>query len=98
MGKLHNTNQIYSLMSEDCYSKHVMDSGQKISCSCHPQVLEIYNTSRSPQQVRTSREYPYILFNKTTTLLEGYEQRYPKVHCKLHPLLQRESQDSELLA
>ena len=31
-----------------------------------------------------------------TILLEGYEQRYLKVHCKLHNLPQRESQDSEL--
>ena len=31
-----------------------------------------------------------------TILLEGYEQRYLKVHCTLHPLLQGESQDSEL--
>ena len=31
-----------------------------------------------------------------TILLEGYEERYLKVHCKLHPMLQRESQDSEL--
>ena len=31
-----------------------------------------------------------------TILLEGYEQRYSKVHCNLHPLPQRESQHSEL--
>ena len=31
-----------------------------------------------------------------TVLLEGYEQRYSKVHCKLHLLPKRDSQDSEL--
>ena len=31
-----------------------------------------------------------------TILLKGYEQRYLKVHCKLHTLPQGEGQDSEL--
>ena len=37
-----------------------------------------------------------MLFDKKTILLKGYEQGYSEIYCKLHTLLQREGQDSEL--
>ena len=52
--------------------KQIMDSGQKFLALVIPQVLEIYSSSGSPQQIRTSREHPYILLNKETILLEEY--------------------------
>ena len=37
-----------------------------------------------------------MLLNKKTILLEGYEQGYLEIYCKLHTLLQGEGQDSKL--
>ena len=58
--------------------------------------MEIYSSSGSPQQARTSRKHPYILPHKKTILWERYEQGYLEIYCKLHTFLQSEGQDSEL--
>ena len=55
--------------------KHIMDSG-KVSCPCYPKILEVYSLGRSSQQTRTSRNLPYLLFNKKTISLEENEQRH----------------------
>ena len=75
--------------------KHVTDSGQRflalIIPKCWKYTVLVEDHNKLGHQGNTD-----ILFNKMTILLEGYEQRYLKVHYKLHPLPQRESQDSEL--
>ena len=68
----------------------------EVSCSCHPQILEVHSSSGSPWQVRTSRRYTYLLLDEVPILLEGNEQRHSEIHSQLHTMPLRKGQNSKL--
>ena len=71
-------------------------SWSEIPSSGHTYVLEVYCIGWGSWQTRSPGKYPCILSYKAPVLLEGYEQGHQKIHCKLHPLLQRKSQSPGL--
>ena len=76
--------------------KHLTDSGQKFLALVNPKSWKYTVLVEAHEKVRTSRKHQYMLLNKKTILLEGYEQGYLEIYCKLHTLLQGEGQDSKL--
>ena len=73
-----------------------MDSGQKFLALVIPKSWKYTVLVEAHDKLgHQGNTHTYCLIKKTI-LLEGYEQGYLEIYCKLHALSQREGQYSEL--